>query len=196
MKINFLLAIVALALGYVTCKNIQKTAEPAPSAIRQPESKGPVGFNGAYVIEGSNPDSAATVQVKSAPRWVDVPVDALPPASASRKAYLSTGWWNLNMAISPTDTTVHQHYMGKFMKFREDQTFDILQKGKVVDTGKWNWDLEQGEIYLSCHDPYINNTWNVTDKGYIMIWKGNTRLNVSGIQIRVAGTKTEPNWGN
>jgi hypothetical protein len=193
MKVNIFLAVVLLALGYVTCKNFQKTAEPTSPAMHppaQPPSLG--GHNAAFIIEGSNEDSAATRQVQGPPRWVDVPIDALPAPTASHKAFLSTGWWHVNMAISPVDTTIHRHYVDKYMKFREDQTFDIIYSGKVVDTGRWNWDTANNEIYLSCNDPYINNTWVVSDKGYLMIWKGNTKLNVSGIQIRVVGIRTAP----
>jgi hypothetical protein len=126
------------------------------------------------------------------PAMVIVPIDALPPASASRRAYLSTGWWHLNMAFQPSDTLVHENYQHKWLRFREDQTFDILIKNKVVDTGRWNWDESKNEIYLSCKDPYVNNTWQVMDKGFVMIWKGNTALNVTGIQVRVIGSKTAP----
>ena len=196
MKFNILLAILAIALGYITCKNMSKTAEPIlmPTTTREvaESSRGPVGHNAAYVFEGSNPDSAGTVQTQGPPRRVDVPIDALPAPTASHKAFLATGWWHINMAISPTDSTINQHYFDHYMKFREDQTFDIIFKGKKVESGRWNWDRDLNEIYLSCQNPYINNTWKVTDKGFVMIWKGNTALNVSGIQIRVAGTRTSP----
>ncbi|MBK8554803.1 MAG: hypothetical protein IPL65_03055 [Lewinellaceae bacterium] len=149
-------------------------------------------WKASHIIEGSNPDTAGTYMIAKAPDHVDVPIDALPPATASHRAYLSTGWWHLNMAYQPSDTLVHLNYQSKWLRFREDQTFDILINNKVVDSGRWNWDEKKNEIYLSCHDPYINNTWEVIDKGFVMIWKGNTDLNVTGIQIRVAGSRTPP----
>lgn len=199
MKLNILLGILVLALGYLTCKSLKKTtpeppqaAQPAPTT--QDQGRG-YNWNASHVVHGDNPDGAFTKQIQEPPRMVAVPVDALPPASASRRAYLSTGWWHLNMAFQPSDTLVHHNYQSKWLHFREDQTFDILINNKVVDTGRWNWDEAKNEIYLSCKDPYINNTWQVMDKGFVMIWKGNTELNVTGIQVRVVGTKNAPPGG-
>lgn len=193
MKLNFILALLVAILGWATCKNLQKT-QPGATAVVAPaeEPSGPSGWTASRVIDGSNPDSAGTYQIMAPPRHVDVPIDALPPATASHRAYLSSGYWHLNMAYQPSDTTVHVHYQQKWLKFREDQTFDILVHGKVVESGRWNWDETKNEIYLSCADPYINNTWAATEKGFVMIWKGNTALNVTGIQIRVIGSGTLP----
>jgi hypothetical protein len=193
MKLNILLSIVVAVLGWATCKNLQKSQEPQPTNADQPtEKKGPSGWNASRVVDTYHPDSAGVYQVKEPPRMVDVPVDALPKATASHRAYLSSGYWHMNMAYQPSDTTVHKNYQHKWLKFRDDQTFDILINGKPVDTGRWNWDETKNEIYLSCKDPYINNTWAVTEKGFLMIWKGNTSLNVTGIQIRVVGSGTLP----
>lgn len=192
MKMNIILSILVAVMGWATCKNLQKSQATETAAPEQPEASGPYGWKASRVIEGNNPDSAGTFQIKEPPRRVNVPVDALPPATASHKAYLSTGYWHLNMAFQPSDTSVHHNYQSKWLKFREDQTFDVLIKGKIVDSGRWNWDDLKNEIYLSCNDPYINNTWMVTDKGFVMIWKGNTAINVTGIQIRVVGSGSLP----
>lgn len=192
MKTNIILSILVAVTGWATCKNLQKTQSAEVSVSEQPAATGPGGWQASRVIEGNNPDSAGTYQIKEPPHRVNVPVDALPPATASHKAYLSTGYWHLNMAFQPSDTTVHHNYQSKWLKFREDQTFDVLIKGKVVDSGRWNWDEVKNEIYLSCNDPYINNTWAVTDKGFVMIWKGNTAINVTGIQVRVVGSGSMP----
>ena len=196
MKFNIILGVLVVAVGYLTCKNLQKSATP-PTAATQPapatqdEGSG-YNWNASHVVQGDNPDGAYTRQTQEPPRMVNVPIDALPPATASRRAYLSTGYWHLNMAYQPSDTTVHVNYKPKWLHFREDQTFDILIKNKVVDTGRWNWDEAKNEIYLSCKDPYINNTWFVTDKGFVMIWKGNTVINATGIQVRAVGSKNAP----
>lgn len=194
MKLNILLALLVAVMGWATCKNLKKSqTETTAAPAAQPETQADLpGWRASRVIQGSNPDSAGTYQVKEPPRMVNVPVDALPPATASHKAYLSSGYWHLNMAFQPSDTTIHHNYQSKWLKFREDQTFDVLIKGKVVDTGRWNWDAAKNEIYISCKDPYINNTWSVIDKGFVMIWKGNTELNVTGIQVRVVGAGTLP----
>ena len=194
MKVNIFLAILVVVLGWVTCKNLQKSqeTETVSQAQPNPEEQGPPGWNASRVINEYHPDSAGTYQVKAPPRMVNVPVDALPPATASHRAYLSGGYWHLNMAYQPSDTTVHENYQHKWLKFREDQTFDILVKGKPVDTGRWNWDETKNEIYLSCKDPYVNNTWAVKENGPMMIWRGNTSIHVTGNQIRVVGSKTLP----
>ena len=193
MKINILLAVLVSVMGWVTCKNLQKTQDAGLPGTETAESpKSPSGWNASRVIDEFHPDSAGTYQVKEPPQLVDVPIDALPPATASHKAYLSGGYWHMNMAYQPSDTTVHLNYQHKWLKFREDQTFDILIKGKPVDSGRWNWDESKNEIYLSCKDPYVNNTWKVIEKGFVMIWKGNTSINVTGIQVRVVGSGTLP----
>lgn len=193
MKINIILSILVAIVGWATCKNLQKTQPTGATSEAAPTGTAtPMGWNASRVIEGSNPDSAFTYQVAAPPARVNVPVDALPPASASHKAYLSSGYWHLNMAYQPSDTTVHKHFQSKWLKFREDQTFDILIKGKVVESGRWNWDRDKNEIYVACNDPYLNNTWHVTDRGFVMIWKGNTAINVTGIQVRVVGSGTLP----
>lgn len=194
MKLNILLALLVAVMGWATCKNLKKSqTETTAAPAAQPETQADLpGWRASRVVQGNNPDSAGTYQVKEPPRMVNVPVDALPPATASHKAYLSSGYWHLNMAFQPSDTTIHHNYQSKWLKFREDQTFDVLVKGKVVDTGRWNWDAAKNEIYISCKDPYINNTWSVIDKGFVMIWKGNTELNVTGIQVRVVGAGTLP----
>ncbi|MFN0212822.1 MAG: hypothetical protein ACKVT2_01095 [Saprospiraceae bacterium] len=194
MRTNIILGILVVALGIMTCKNFQKTKAPEASTTQATEEK-QLGFRASHVIDGERADTVqGTLQIKKAPKMVEVPVDVLPPPSASKKAYLSTGWWHLNMAFQPSDTTIHQQYQSKWLKFREDQTFDVLIKGKVVDTGRWNFDSDKKEILLACKDPYINNSWGVQDKGYVMIWKGNTSLNVTGIQVRVVGQRETPTW--
>lgn len=193
MKVNIFLAVLVAVLGWATCKNFQKSQAPAAAAPAPVEADPSGGtWNASRVIQGSNDDTAATRQFAAAPRHVDVPIDALPPATASHRAYLSHCYWHLNMAYQPSDTTVHHHYQSKWLQFRQDQTFDVLIKGKVVDTGRWNWDESKNEIYISCADPYLNNTWAVTDRGFVMIWKGNTAINVTGIQVRVVGAPALP----
>ncbi|MBK7937660.1 MAG: hypothetical protein IPJ82_11440 [Lewinellaceae bacterium] len=196
MKLNIALGILVVFLAYITCKNLQKstpaTGEPNTAVAAQPEPESGYNWKASHVIHGENPDGAPTRQFGTPPRRVEVPIDALPKATASHKAYLSSGWWHLSMAYQPSDTLVHRNYQHKWLQFRQDQTFDILIKNKVVETGRWNWDENKNEIYLSCQDPYINNTWSVTDRGFLMIWKGNTDLNVTGIQIRVVGNGTPP----
>jgi hypothetical protein len=192
MKFNILLGIIIIAVGILTCKNLQKPTAPVGAPV--PEEK-QYGMKASHVIEGERADTLqGTYQVHQPPKMVVVPIDAFPPASASKKAYLATGWWHLNMAYQPSDTTIHHNYQSKWLQFREDQTFDILIKGKVVDTGRWNFDQEHKEILLSCKDPYINNTWGVQEKGFVMIWKGNTSINVTGIQVRIVGQRTTPDW--
>ncbi len=96
------------------------------------------------------------------------------------------------MAFQASDTTVHTHYMGKSLKFREDQTFDIIQDGKVLETGHWAFDDPNKVMYISCRDTYFNNTWKIHENGFRMVWLGNTDINFTGIQVRFDGTKTPP----
>lgn len=200
MKINILLAVLALGLGYATCKTIKKpdaAAAEQPKLIIPDEHAGDqdaaLNFKAAHVLS-SNPDSAPPVQIHRAPARVNVPIASQPAPTASRKAYLATGWWHCSDAMCGIDSLVGLSYKPKWMKFREDQTFDVIIKGKVVDTGQWAFDEAKNQIFLSCKDTYLNNSWQLQDKGFVMIWKGNTDLNVTGIQVRVICSKKEPVW--
>ncbi len=173
MKLNLLLSALIVLFGVLTCKNLQKSKEPQAATAE------------------TVPVQPAPAPVKT-PRSVTVPVDRIPPASASRKAYLSTGWWHMNEALLATDPHVYDHFRDKWLRFHEDQTFEILMNKKVVDKGRWNWDEANSEIYLSCNDPWFNNTWKIKEKGFVMIWIGNTDINTTGIQARVVNSKTEP----
>lgn len=199
MKINVLLALVAIALGYATCKTVKKqeTAAEEPKLIVPDQHAGDqdaaLNYKVAHVL-GFNADTAPPVQIHRAPARVNVPIASVSPPSTSRKAYLATGWWHCSDAMCGTDSLVHVNYKGKWMKFRENQTFDLIIKGKIVDTGNWAFDEAKNQIYISCKDTYLNNSWQLQDKGFVMIWKGNTDINVTGIQIRVVCSKKEPAW--
>lgn len=181
MRVNILLGVLTLALGWMTCKNLQKTTAPVSA---------PAG----------NSDAEAPTQVQPPREYASesllhVPIENLPPASASHRAYLTSAYWHLSMAVSPRGQNIQPHYEKKWLLFRDDQTFDILIEGKVVDTGRWNWDVDKNVIYLACQDPYLNNTWAVKDLMFLMIWIGNTDLNKTGIQIKVQGHKQSP-WAS
>lgn len=178
MKLNLMLSFVLAVSSVMGCKNAQKSAV----------AEGASAQNAASAANAGDSAVPATAPTSPAPRLVQVPIDELPPATASRRAYFSTNWWNINAAVGNDDMLV-SNYRHKWMKFREDQTFDILIGEKVVDTGRWNYDETKDEIYLSCKDPYINNTWAVKTSGFRMIWVGNTYLNSSGYQLRVINTK-------
>jgi len=193
MKYTVVLAIVAVMASYLTCKNFQKTETAAKPADTVKEYTN-AGYNwkASHVIEGSNPDSAFTYQVVRAPARVNVPWDKVTPPTTSRRAFLATGWWNIRMAYQPSDTTVHINYNGKTLQFRENQTFDIIQNGKVLESGHWAYEEDKKLMYISCNNTYFNNSWKVQENGFRMVWLGNTDLNVTGIQMRMDGSKTNP----
>ncbi|MFN4079372.1 MAG: hypothetical protein ACK4NS_00605 [Saprospiraceae bacterium] len=195
-KINVLLGVLAIALSVLTCKTLAQKSEPSPAPIpsQTPQSSFSNEILGvkALRVSESAEETPGVRQIEQTPPYVHVPVDGIQPPSASRRAYLSTGWWHLNMAFQPTDSTIHKHYIHKWLRFYEDQRFEVLVKNQVVDQGRWNWDEGAAEIYLACKDPYVNNVWTVKDNGYVMIWKGNNAINATGIQIRVVGSRTPP----
>lgn len=186
MKVNILLGILLMAVIYLTCKNFRKS-ESIESPVAETSTQSPPS-NGRYLkIMGANEDTSAggQIQFSEPPPHVDVPWDKVQPPSTSRRAFMTTGWWNPMMALSPTDSTVHHYFQPKWLKFKDDQTFDILISNKVVDTGHWAFDETRFILYLSCKDPYFNNTWNIKERGFRMILLGNTDLNITGIQVRL-----------
>jgi hypothetical protein len=169
MRLNIILGLLIVVFGILTCTNLKKATQTADVSA----------------------EAAATAGVKMPPT-IRVPLDRLPPASASRRAYLSTGWWHMNEALQASGQQIYEFYRDKWLRFNEDQTFEIIKDKKVIEKGHWNWDENKNEIYLSCQDPWFNNTWQVKDKGFVMIWIGNTDMNSTGIQARVVNSKTEP----
>ncbi|MCS6929459.1 MAG: hypothetical protein NZM43_08200 [Saprospiraceae bacterium] len=180
MKTNVLLGALVVGLASLTCKNLQHhTSLPADRERASPNLQ-------AFAPAPQQPNPSS--EITSLEAWID----ALPPATASHRAYLASAYWHLSMAVSPRGEDVQPRYERKWLAFRQDQTFDILLDGKVVDTGRWNWDATKNYLYLSCKDPYLNNSWAVKDLSFLMIWIGNTDLNRSGIQIKVQGHKQLP----
>lgn len=188
MKLNILLALVVVAMGYVTCKNLKKPAETqAQVPYTDPNTFNNSGYEwkSAHVSD-YNADTAGIKQIKGTPRLVQVPVEKIAPPSTSRKAYMTEGDWHFVGAFQPSDSTVFQQYQNKWLRFKGDQTFDIMnEQKKVRDSGRWAYDEENYVLYLSCRDPYINNTWAVKERGWVMVWRGNTDLNITGIQARI-----------
>lgn len=182
MKINILLGIALLAAIYMTCKNLQKTQQEeavAAAPVQAPaQSK-------VIKIMGEGADSINQLQFSEPPPPVVVPWQKPGRPSTSRRAFMSSGYWNPVTAISPTDTTIYRQYRPKWLKFHDDQTFDIIMQNKVAESGNWAFDEEKFVLYLSCKDPYFNNTWNIKERGFRMILVGNTDINITGIQIRL-----------
>lgn len=188
MKLNLFFPIILLAfisLTSATCGSEKKATETvaAPKPLENTPEPNP--FNAAHVFNEERADTVqGTRQVKAPPRQQFIDVHQIPPTNTSRKAYLGSGLWYPVMAYQSSDTTVHHNYLGKFLNFKPDFTFDILEKNKIVNSGKWNFDDDKMLIYLSCPNPYFNNTWKIMEKGFTMIWIGQTQENVSGMQIR------------
>lgn len=183
MKVNILIGLALLAVIYLTCKNFQKVTPAEPAVSAAPAAPAPTGR--ILKVFGEGTDSTNSIQFSEPPPHVDVHWEKVAKPSTSRRAFMITGWWNPVTAFQPTDTSVHRYFKPKWLKFREDQTFDILVKNKVTDTGHWAFDETNFILYLSCTDPYFNNTWAVKERGFRMVLVGNTRENITGIQVRL-----------
>lgn len=195
MKLNILLGSIAILTSYLTCKNMHKSSDSTTTtAPEQQEEYSSKGFNlkASHVVEGNNPDSAYTYQIKKAPAHVNVPWEQVAAPSTSRRAFMSTNWWAPRFAYQPSDTTIHLNYITKKIKFHEDQSFDLYDKEKLMETGHWAVDEDKKILYLSCKNTYFNNTWRLQENGFRMVLIGNTDLNVTGIQIRMDGTNKPP----
>ncbi len=192
MKVNVFLGIVLLAVIYLTCKNFQKEKASDTTAVAPYSAEPPTDASRVLKVLGDRPDSTGSIQFSEPPPRVNVPWDKVAKPSTSRRSYMTSGWWNPTAALQPTDTTISRYFKPKWLKFREDQTFDILVQNKVVDTGHWAYDESKTMLYLSCNDPYFNNTWRIMERGFRMIMVGNTELNITGIQVRLDNQKELP----
>ncbi len=194
------LGLAGLLLPFLfACKNPKEaTATALPPTPETPQAPAkqeldPRGYRASHIVEGSRADTAqGTTQIVKTPELIHVPYYEIKPPSASRMAYMNTGWWTAKMAYQPTDTTIHVNFLGKYLQFEQTQLFHIFQNGQQVDTGMWSFDEEKQILYLACHDPYYNNSWKIMEKGFTMILIGQTNENFSGIQIRWDNYKQKP----
>jgi hypothetical protein len=190
MKLNLLLLALIAVVSYVTCKNFQQTAATDKSAVTT--------ATGAATTVPSDADTAKTTQnlppaVKTPP-LTHIPIESLQPPTASRKAYLNTGWWNVQAAVSgsPNEDMLIAQYRHKWMKFQEDQTFTILVNNKAAGSGRWGWDENKMQLYLSCSDPFLNGAWKVKSSGFKMVWIGNSEYTTHGHQLKIINSGQEP----
>lgn len=185
MKLNIFTIAVLFAVA-ISCKNARKSATPSSAAS---------GTSSATTTpEATAAPAAPLPPAVQVPKLVHIPVESLPPCNASRKAYLSGGWWNFNAAVSgaANEEMLIAEYRHKWLKFKEDQTFDILINNKVVSSGKWGWDEPNSTLYVSCSDPFVNGAWAIKNSGFTMIWIGNSPYTTHGYQLRLSNTKAEP----
>lgn len=156
----------------------------APTSVSS-ETRPKTGADGNLTFDENRPDTVqGTRQVAAPPTQHKIDVHSIPKANTSRRGYMGAGQWYAVMAYQASDTTVHKQYLGRFLKFKDDLTFDILQNGQVAGGGEWNFDDEKMLVYLSSPNPYFNNTWKVMEKGFTMVWIGQTAENRTGMQIR------------
>jgi hypothetical protein len=118
-----------------------------------------------------------------------VDVNSIPPASASKRAFLASGSWTFLAAVQPSDSLVFKQFEGQKLVFKEDMTFEVYQNEKLDGEGLWNFDSEKSVIYLSSKFPYLNTTWKVMERYFTMIWIGQTDTNSSGIQLKIVCNK-------
>jgi hypothetical protein len=192
MKWNVALGSLVILLAYATCQNLKKSGLTSKTDLTVPIEDGSFGYKASKVFQADNPNTAYTHQSVSAPRRVLVPWEQIAKPTTSRRAYMATGWWSPIMAYQPSDTTVHKNFIGKWFRFAEDQTFTVYVDGKVTDKGNWSYDDLNKVIYVACEDPWFNNSWLVQERGFRMVWKGNTDLNVTGIQVRMDNHPSPP----
>lgn len=171
MKLNLLLTVVALALGYYTYKKRSTTPASVPTMEVTPAAPTP------------DPPSVP-------PAMVEVPKQKLPAPAAKRRTQLCEGWWYFHNVNSPTDKRIAEAYRNKMLKFYPDQRMEVLVKGEVQHYGWWNFDEQAKVFYLSCPDPYINNTWQVPiEEPHSLVLLGDTELNKTGIRFKIINTR-------
>jgi hypothetical protein len=106
----------------------------------------------------------------------------VPKASASKTAYLGTGLWHCVSASRPGEDKYT--LLATDLRFATDGTVAIMQGDTQLGTGTWAFDDAQNMIYISSSIAQLNSSWKVLDKGFRMIWLGNTDINTTGVQIR------------
>lgn len=114
------------------------------------------------------------------------PIDLshVPKASASKTAYLNTGKWHCFGATQPGVADFQEGFRPTDLLFNTDGTVLIQQNETTLGNGRWAFDDAQNLIYISSSLPELNSSWKVLDKGFRMVWLGNTEINKSGAQIR------------
>jgi hypothetical protein len=114
------------------------------------------------------------------------PIDLsqVPKASASKTAYLNTGIWHCLAATKPGADDYQKNFRVTDLQFNTDGTVQISQNNQILASGRWAFEDSQNIIYVSSTLAELNSSWKVLDKGFRMVWLGNTNLNNSGVQMR------------
>jgi hypothetical protein len=114
------------------------------------------------------------------------PIDLshVPKASASKTAYLNTGIWHCLAATKPGGDDYQKNFRVTDLQFNPDGSVQLSQNGNMLSSGSWAFDDSQNIIYISSTLAELNSSWKVLDKGFRMVWLGNTDINNSGVQMR------------
>ena len=124
---------------------------------------------------------AATAQAEQV---VPISLANIPKASASKAAYLSTARWHCIAAMRPGDDKFRDAFLLTDLRFSEDGSVRIFNEEAQIASGRWAFDDVNSLIYISSNQPQLNSSWKVIEKGFRMIWMGNTELNKTGVQMR------------
>jgi hypothetical protein len=113
-----------------------------------------------------------------------ISLNHLPKPSASKSAFLSTGRWHCFAAMRPNDAQFQNSFPVTDLKFSQDGSVVIYADSTVLANGQWAVDEAKNQIFISSTIEGLNTSWKVLEKGFRMVWIGNTELNIHGDQIR------------
>ncbi len=137
--------------------------------------------------------SAAPSATEVQSKLVRVPVSSLAPPSASRVEFFTKQNFYFAMAARSSEPGIFEkQYKDKWLVFKADQNFEIYQKSNLVGTGRWTFRESDSNLFLSCDDPYINNSWKFQNMPAAALLLGNTDLNKTGIQARLFMSDEKP----
>jgi len=159
MKKYFAILIFAVLLS--ACDNGQETKPPKATTTTEPAPT----TKPATPTTTKNPDG--TVHVKS-----------------SYGAFL-VGTWFYGYAFGSENKT--EDYKGRWIQFKRDDTFISGIYDQQTNQGTFTYDHENKQMITINYEKEepIFNQWKIQRGQYACVWKGNTPLNNSGIQIKM-----------
>ncbi|HHS95548.1 MAG TPA: hypothetical protein ENJ45_03080 [Phaeodactylibacter sp.] len=103
----------------------------------------------------------------------------------SSKAAVVLGMWHyaIPIAVNPKDA---EKYKGRWIQFNRDDTFTSGIYLDQTNSGTWSFDDALNVVKMKFDkDEDIETEWAIQGSGEVIIWKGNTEHNKTGMQIKM-----------
>lgn len=153
-------------------------------------------FFGMLIGACASDETTSTVAPETAqPATVDTSQNILPANPMQNQdtgVYLSEGVfdgfllgkWTFDVSVDVMATKANKTKRGNIIELHDDFTYEVTQKGKIVETGKFEYNRTREFLIIrpSNADP---SEWKVSMLGNSLLWASTERFKNKGTQIRL-----------